>query len=320
MDELRVGLLGAGQAAHSHVRALARRDDCRLTLVFDPDAGRARDLAGTVEGLEPVGSADLAFSGENDAVVIAAPTQEHFDLGRSALEAGLHVLMEKPFTRTAPQAERLAEIADSSGLVLMPAQVARFVPAVTAVRERIAAADHGPLLQAVERRFTTATSSSGWRQSLPEFLIPHLGSHSLDAFLWLTGEEVEDVHCWASSVRPDQGVVDEFTLVATTTTGATLSLHQTLSSRMEVFDWVFVWREATAVIEGLRSSRWNGLPLVEPQGPSAMTDGFEAQASEFVGACRGDRSLETTVVSVLPALRALDLAVIDAGIHLSGKG
>jgi predicted dehydrogenase len=291
-----------------------------LSLVFDPDARRAGDLAGTVEGLVAVGSADLVIHGDIEAVVVAAPTQEHFDLGQSALEAGRHVLMEKPFTRTAHEAERLAEIADVSGVVLMPAQVARFLPAVTAVRERIASTDHGPLLQAVERRFTAATSSFGWRQSLPEFLISHLGSHSMDAFLWLTGEEVADVHCWATSHRPEGGVVDEFTLVATTTTGATISLHQSLSSREEVFDWVFVWQEATAVVEGLLSSRWDGAPLVEAPPTSAMPGGFEAQADEFVRACLGDRSLETTVMSVLPAMRALDLAVIDAGIRMQGKG
>jgi predicted dehydrogenase len=317
LKPLRIGLLGAGQVARSHVQALATRADCRLAVVFDPDQGRARDLASSTEGLEPVTSADDVFGHDVDAVIVAAPTREHFDLGRRAISAGKSVLMEKPFTRTSAEAAKLDALASGSGVVLMPAQVARFLPAVEAVRNRLADATPGRLVQAVERRFTHRTEVIPWWQEVPEFLIPHWGSHSIDVFLWLSDARVDEVRCWASSRQAGNASVDDFTLVATTTGGAVLSLHQTFSSRVQLLDWVIVWEEATASVEELRVGRWNDVELVDQDQTTAMAKGFTAQADEFVGCCLGRRHLETTVASLMPTMHALDLAVHDAGIHVS---
>lgn len=317
MTTLTIGLLGAGQVARNHAQAIAGREDCRLTAVFDPHEDRARDLAAQIEGVEPVQFADGIVHADLDAVIVAAPTDEHFDLGCRALRAGKHVLMEKPFTRTSAEAEKLAALAGSAGVVLMPAQVARFLPAVTAVRSRLAATEAGPLVQAVERRFTHRTEVFPWWQSVPEFLISHWGSHSLDVFLWLSGTEVDEVRCWASSRQAGYTSVDDFTLIATTTADAVVSLHQTFSSRVELLDWVMVWEQSTATVDQLRSSRWNDLPIVDQDLSTAMAHAFTAQADEFVATCLGHRPLETTVASLLPSMRALDLAVRDAGIRVS---
>lgn len=273
-------------------------------------------MAERIEGLAPVGSVDALLGAEIDAVVVAAPTHEHFDLGCMAVRAGKHVLMEKPFTRTSTQAEKLSALADRHGVQLMPAQVARFLPPVTALRDRLATEDAGPLVQAVERRFTHRTDVAPWWQAVPEFLIPHLGSHSLDVFLWLTGAETAEVRCWASSRQPGYSSIDDFTLVATTTDGAVLSLHQTFASRTNVLDWIMVWERGTATVDELRSCRWNDAPLVDLDMTSSMIQGFATQADEFVGACLGRRPLKTTVASLLPTLRALDDAIRDAGVHV----
>lgn len=316
MTTLKIGLLGAGQVARNHAHAIARRTDCRLTAVFDPQEDRARGLAAQIEGVEPVHCAETIVNADLDAVIVAAPTNEHFDLGCRAVRASKHVLMEKPFTRTSAEAEKLAALASSTGVMLMPAQVARFLPAVTAVRSRLTSAETGPLVQAVERRFTHRVEVFPWWQSVPEFLISHWGSHSLDVFLWLSGTEVEEVRCWASSRQAGYSSVDDFTLIATTTSGAVLSLHQTFSSRVTVLDWIMVWEQSTATIDELRSSRWNNVPLVDQELSTAMTQAFTAQVDEFVGSCLGQRQLETTVASLLPSMRVLDHAVRDAGVRV----
>jgi predicted dehydrogenase len=314
VPKLSIGLLGAGQVAKRQASALSARSDCRLVAVHDPSEARADELAATVRGLEPVSSPDALMSSEIDAVVITAPTQFHHQLGMEALRAGKHVLMEKPFTRSADEAVELAALADDSGLVLMPAQVARFLPAVAELRRRVAQDDPGPLVQAVERRFTHRTEVLPWWRELPEFLISHWGSHSLDVFLWLTGSEADDVVCWGSSRQSGYDGIDDFTLVVRTTSNAVVSLHQTYASREELLDWVVVWESATGTVEGLKDASWNGEPLVSTDLETALDVAFAEQAAEFVTCCTSGDALRTDVASVLPSLRVIDRAVRSAGL------
>jgi predicted dehydrogenase len=77
-----------------------------------------------------------------DAVSIATPPSTHYTLVKQALEAGKHVLVEKPLATTSRDAEELVDLADREGLVLMPGHTFLYSPAVNKVRELI---DHGEL-------------------------------------------------------------------------------------------------------------------------------------------------------------------------------
>jgi len=78
-------------------------------------------------------------------VVIATPVAAHYDLARTALEAGKHVLLEKPFTSTAEQAERLIELAAVRGLVLMVDHTFVYTGAVRRIRELAAQGELGDI-------------------------------------------------------------------------------------------------------------------------------------------------------------------------------
>jgi predicted dehydrogenase len=314
VPKLSIGLLGAGQVARRHVAAFSARSDCRLTAVHDPAGARADELAATVNGLDVVSSPSALLGKEIDAVVITAPTQHHYQLGIAALRAGKHVLMEKPFTRNTDEALALDTVAGERGLVIMPAQVTRFLPAVLEMRRRLEQDDPGPLVQAVERRFTHRTEVRPWWRELPEFLIAHWGSHSLDVFLWLTGSEADDVVCWGSSRQSGYDGIDDFTLVVRSTSNAVISLHQTYSSRIELLDWVVVWESATGVIDGLTDCTWNGDALVSTDLETALRAAFDGMADEFVRCCTGGTELRTNVQSVLPSLRVIDRAIRSAGL------
>jgi predicted dehydrogenase len=314
VPKLRIGLLGAGQVARRHAAAFSARSDCRLAAVHDPSGDRADELASTVNGMDVASSPRALLGKEIEAVVITAPTQHHYQLGMEALHAGKHVLMEKPFTRTADEAVALDTVAGQRGLVIMPAQVTRFLPAVLEMRRRLEQENPGPLVQAVERRFTHRTEVLPWWRDLPEFLIAHWGSHSLDVFLWLTKSEADDVVCWGSSRQSGYDGIDDFTLVVRSTSNAVISLHQTYSSRIELLDWVVVWESATGMIEGLTDSTWNGDALVSTDLETALGAAFDGMADEFVTCCNAVDKLRTNVQSVLPSLRVIDRAIRSTGL------
>ncbi|MEY2849343.1 MAG: hypothetical protein RI885_2010 [Actinomycetota bacterium] len=86
---------------------------------------------------------ELVTDPEVDAVYVASPHSHHYEHSRMALEAGKHVLCEKPFTVTARQAAVLVELAEEKGLVLLEAMWTRFLPHMVRIREIIAAGTIG---------------------------------------------------------------------------------------------------------------------------------------------------------------------------------
>lgn len=133
MKKLRTAVVGVGYLGRFHAqkhRALA--DSVELVGVCDRDAERARAVAAEVGTRAFTDYRELI--GNVDAVTIAASTGEHFALARAFLEAGVHVLVEKPMTRTSEEAAILTELAQRRGLKLQVGHVERFNPALLAAR------------------------------------------------------------------------------------------------------------------------------------------------------------------------------------------
>src|SRR5690606_10816886 len=78
-----------------------------------------------------------ALVGRIDAVTIAASTSEHYSLAKFFLENGVHVLVEKPMTRTSAEAAELTALAEQRGLKLQVGHVERFNPALVSARESL---------------------------------------------------------------------------------------------------------------------------------------------------------------------------------------
>jgi predicted dehydrogenase len=103
-----------------------------LAGVADPDLVRATDLAGKLNTRAYRESADLL--GRVDAVSIVAPTVLHHRIAKQFLDAGVHVLLEKPITVTLEQADELIGLAARRNVILQIGHIERFNPAVTAIR------------------------------------------------------------------------------------------------------------------------------------------------------------------------------------------
>jgi len=132
---LRVGIVGAGHFGRFH--ALKARDCPRETLValHDPDSARAQQVA-LEAGCDVVPSLDALIEAV-DAVIIAAPAEQHFPLATACLNAGRHVLVEKPIAATLDEATALAETARRTQCVLQVGHLLRYSAEHAAITERI---------------------------------------------------------------------------------------------------------------------------------------------------------------------------------------
>jgi predicted dehydrogenase len=137
MTRLRCAVIGAGYLGRFHAQKYANLADCDLVGVADPSP-EARERLQSELGV-PGFPDHRELLGRADAVSIATPTILHYAVARDFLEAGVHVLVEKPITATAGEARELIAIAARRGLVLQVGHLERFNPVIRAVAGELAA-------------------------------------------------------------------------------------------------------------------------------------------------------------------------------------
>ena len=128
---LRVAVVGTGALGRHHVRILAELAEAELVGIVDLDVDRARQLADE-HGTVALASA-TELPGMVDAVVVAVPTVDHRAVAEPLLEAGLHVLVEKPIAPSLEEADALVAAAAAAGRILAVGHVEFYNPAVQAL-------------------------------------------------------------------------------------------------------------------------------------------------------------------------------------------
>ena len=145
MTGLSAGVVGAGVMGRHHVRLLVDLLGSGSVFVLDADAARAASVAGDHGAAVAGGLDELART--VDAAVVAVPTVDHLDVAKRLIEAGVHVLVEKPIAVDLAQADALVATAAARGVVLAVGHVEFYNPAV----QELLAAGRRPRFVEVER-------------------------------------------------------------------------------------------------------------------------------------------------------------------------
>ena len=186
--KIRFGVIGAGKIGTFHTRTLAHMDGVTLVGVCDPDAMRAQKLAWE-HNCTPYSKPE-ELVGQVDAVIVAAPTQLHHQIGMFCLEHGIHTLVEKPIAVTMEEARDLIQAAKQRGLVLQVGHVERFNPAVVQARPHI----QNP-------RFITINRQGPYDARMANIsVVLDLMIHDLDLLYTLVPSEVAHVEAVGLSV------------------------------------------------------------------------------------------------------------------------
>lgn len=141
---LRVAVIGCGYWGSKHVRVMSSTPGVgRITLV-EPDLLRAHAMQTAFPATRLCATLEAALP-EVDAVVVATPPQSHAAVALQALQAGKHVLVEKPLATSTAEAQVLVEAARRAGVILMVGHTFQYNPAVRELRRRLRAGEFGEI-------------------------------------------------------------------------------------------------------------------------------------------------------------------------------
>lgn len=189
---MRVGIVGLGYAGSDlHLPALAAMPDVTLAGGCDLDAGR-RERAAARFGL-PVYPSVEALLGEGgpEVVVVATPPAHHAPACRAALDAGAHVICEKPFAVSVREADELIAAARAAERTIALNHEFREMDIFRAVLDAVARGEAGRLavVQVWQLMDLPGWKEKGWRQGMGRGILYEAGIHLLDLVLALYGEK-----------------------------------------------------------------------------------------------------------------------------------
>ena len=199
MSQLRIGVIGVGVMGANHARVARQLRRAHLAAVVDQDLDRAHAFA-DVTGA--VATSDMTeILGGIDLAVIAVPTAAHLRTARQCLDAGVHVLIEKPIAGTVAEGEELVSAAEAAGLTLAVGHVERFNAAVAELPRIIDAPLH-----------IRATRVSPYSARISDGVIHDLMIHDLDIVLALAGPDATVVEA-SGIARCDRSPTEDFASV-----------------------------------------------------------------------------------------------------------
>src|SRR5258706_98503 len=189
---IRAGVIGTGYLGALHARILTEIPTASMVGFVEPNDETAAAVAAK-HNLKRFDSV-AALAKEIDCAVVATPTVTHFDVTRELIEANCDVMIEKPITPTADDAQRLIEIAAARGRILQIGHVERYTPAIQAV---------APLLHGI--RYVEAERLGVWvGRSLDIDVLLDLMIHDLNLVLSLLKEEVVEIRAVGVPVLTDK--------------------------------------------------------------------------------------------------------------------
>ncbi|MSS70399.1 MAG: Gfo/Idh/MocA family oxidoreductase [Candidatus Latescibacteria bacterium] len=301
---LRMAVVSCGAIAQAHLRGIAACEDAELVAVVSRDEARRQKAAETFGAKRSCADfEEVLKDDEVDAVVICSPNFLHFPCAMEALQAGKHVLTEKPVADSYADGVTLVEEAERRGLRLMSSQNTRYLAAMRKAREILISGEMGRPLHLLYTLTGWYEGPASWWKDCKRFLIANSGSHPLDFFPWMTGAKPARVYATAHSNKPNFPGEDDFCVHLTLDNGAHAITYTTINSRFSRRDMVIVCEKGTLFLDGLRTLSRDGEVLVEG-GP----DPFVEQMREFVSAALEGRAPGNSGRDVLPSLAVIDAA------------
>lgn len=323
MESVRIGILGAARIVPSSLIKPAQQvTEATIAGIAARDAARAQTFARKHSIPRVFASYDALLADSTiDAVYIPLPNSLHALWTVRALEAGKHVLCEKPFASNTVEAERMAEAAQQSKCVLMEAFHYRYHPLAARMKEIIDSGELGPL-QRLEAWLCFPLLNRNdirYNLSLAGGATMDVGSYTINVLRFLAGEEPEVVQAVARLARPevDRRMDAEFRFPGGATGHITASLLSSTLLRigvrvigergeMRVFNFIaphFYHRLSVRTAQGRRSERVAG----------GATYTYQLRA--FVQAVTRGMMVPTGPAEAIANMRVIDAVYRQAGLH-----
>ena len=298
MSKIRIGVAGAnGAFGTKHLEALMNIPEAQVTAVMATSMDKA-NASGDQFGI-PHRFDDyqmMITSGEIDAVILATPTQLHAEQGLQAMDAGLHVMVEIPMADSLADSEALVAKQAETGLVGMAGHVRRFNPSHQWVHRKITAGDLAVQQMDVQTYFFRRTNmnAKGEPRSWTDHLLWHHACHTIDLFMYQTGEPITEVHAVQGPKHPDLGIAMDMSIIMKTPSAKLCTLSLSFNNDgplgtyfryicdngtyLARYDDLFDGRDVQIDVSDVDVSM-NGIELIDREFIAAISEGREPNGS-----------------------------------------
>lgn len=309
---IRFGVLGLGAIAQTaHLPVLAKMRGVEIAALCDNDAAKARGIAqrfGVKTWCTDI--EDLLETPDLDAVVICSPNHAHEVHALSALKAGLHVLIERPFALNARGVERIVAAAEKADCIAMVANNHRFRHDAQTLDSFLRGGELGKLVAVRAGAYRRMGPTASWRQRRAEagggaFL--ELGLPLLDLAGWLTDfPRVTRLSATMERPRGSNAVEDAAFVMIECQGNFTVTIDTRWNYMSDEDRWWFeiIGTQGSARLSPLRITKeLHGQPMdVSPSGASqrdtVTIQSYRSELAHFLAVLRGETAYEASKDSV----------------------
>lgn len=299
-DKIRIGMIGCGGNARGHMGRLLTLEGVEIVGLCDTSPAAVQATVETYPALAKLPAFEdyrqLLAEVEMEAVVISTPHTAHYEQIMASLEAGLHVLTEKPMVCTVEHAKDVVAKAQETGLVVGVSYQRHLMAPYRYCREVIAGGQLGPChfvscLQS-QNWYSSQVGRGTWRSKMALAgggQLNDSGSHLLDIVLWMTDLQPAQVFAYVDNLGSE---VDILTAMSVQFEGGALANFSVVGHSVNWLEDITLWCDkGTLAIRGSEVWRWDGGEQRTVVPPAEMGRNWTPDEN-FVAAIRGREEIQ----------------------------
>ena len=321
-DTIRIGAIGSGGNARSHMRRLSAIDGGELVAITDPSEAALEAALEQIKGAKKLPTFEdhkaMLDGVEMDAVMISTPHTLHYDQIMDSFSADLHVLCEKPMVCNTTHAKRVIETWKTSGKVMCVSYQRHTTGAFRYCREKIVSGEMGDVvfinsLQS-QNWFQRQVGGGTWRSKMKWSgggQLNDSGSHLIDIVLWMSDLQPAEVFAYQDRMGSEVDILSAIDVKFDNGTLCTFSVvgYQAWSG---MFEETTIWLEkGQLAIRGDEVREWG------EDGEKKVVTGRKlgrtwSPDENFIAAIRGEEEIQSTPEDALKVIQLSEAAWASA--------
>lgn len=325
MTPLGTAIVGCGRVSDAHIGAVQSQPDMgTLHAVVDRDLALARATADRFNIPHSVSSiAELAALPQVEGVVLCLPNHIHEQASVEALEAGLHVLVEKPMADTYEQAQRMGAAAEKAGKILATGQSRRHSSAIRYLQDNLASYGRLRSIQASFCMYWPGPQAPWWATRTAEegLVLSLIGSHAADFVQMMLGHHPTRVTATSAHWRDCWQAEDEAMMLLQYPGNRMATVHLSYNQQPFFERYYLLFDKCFVEVRDVNTVLINDQVVFTPPGGEDATllvtnDLFKNQFAEFALAARGLDNRSALHPQGIALMRVLEAAIKSS---LSGQ-
>ena len=306
---MKICMVGQGAFAKKHLDGLARIKGAEVATIYGRTAETTKAVAEKYGIPHWTTNFDEALAQPGiEAAILTSPTQVHAEQAIKCMRAGKHVQIEIPISDSLADAEKILAVQKETGLIAMGGHTRRFNPSHQWVHKKIKAGELKLQHFVVQTFFFRRTNmnAEGKPRSWTDHLLWHHACHTVDSFIYQTGEVSTHVSAMQGPLHPELKIAMDMSIQMKTPSGVVCTLALSFNNNGPLGTWFrYICDNGTYI------ARYDELvdgyeKPIDVSKVDVSMDGIELQDREFIAAIQEKREPNSSVAQVLPAMRILD--------------